>query len=118
MRWKYKYEALNAAKVYIDTGTYKNGKVKTNVFFVCAECARQKRKKDYHARHEVQVDHIVEIAGETGFTDWNAFIPALLCPAVDLQILCKPCHKTKTDAYLDRRGLLKPKKDKKSNKKA
>lgn len=108
MRWKYKYECLNKAKVYMDVGTFKNGNTKQGVFFICAECERQ-NKEVYYKRTEVQVDHITEIAGEQGFTDWNDYVPALLCPEDELQVLCIPHHKEKTAKYMKKKTEIKKK---------
>lgn len=96
MRWKYKYEALNAAKVYLEVDIFKNGKPKIGVFYICAECERQKLEA-YYKRNEVQVDHINPVVDvETGFDGWDKYVPALLCEKKGLQVLCKNCHKEKT----------------------
>lgn len=99
MRWLFKYRVLNDAKVYIDIGEFKNGKPKTGVFFICAECSKS-GKEVYHKRNEVQVDHIVEISGTDGFAGWDEFIPRLFCEAKDLQVLCKPHHLAKTAKHM------------------
>lgn len=98
MRWKYKYVALNKAKVKIEIGKYKNGNVQFGTFFTCAECERKGIPHPYYSRKEVCVDHIDPIVDtEEGFTDWNDYVPNLLCESDNLQILCKkPCHSEKT----------------------
>lgn len=46
---------------------------------------------------EVQVDHIKPVVNPSkGFENWDAFISRLYCEAPHLQVLCKPCHTTKT----------------------
>ena len=48
----------------------------------------------HEVRHkDVEIDHKVPI-GE--LTDWESYINALFCPAENLQVLCKECHKRKT----------------------
>lgn len=97
-RWKYRYACLNAAKVYVDIGKYKNGNNKTGVFFICAECERQGIEA-YYKRNEVQVDHVKPIVDvEEGFTGWDDYVPNLLCEGDNLQVLCRKCHKEKTNA--------------------
>lgn len=45
----------------------------------------------------VAVDHIAPvIAVETGFVDWNDFVSRLFCGPENLQVICDPCHNTKT----------------------
>jgi 5-methylcytosine-specific restriction endonuclease McrA len=57
--------------------------------YTCAAC-----KKDYPLKN-VQVDHIKPVVPKN-FTTWDDFIARLYCEAKWLQVLCKPCHKTKT----------------------
>lgn len=48
---------------------------------------------------ETVVDHITPIVDPAlGFTDWNDYIEKMFCDQDGLQVLCKPCHKIKTDA--------------------
>lgn len=100
MRWKYKYQALNAAKVVVNDGFYKNGNVRTKMMFRCACC------KKVYDRREVCVDHINPVVDtEEGFSDWNEYVPNLLCEINNLQILCKkPCHAEKTARENEIRG--------------
>lgn len=102
-RWIFRYQALNKAKVKVDIGYFNNGRIKSILKFKCNKC------KELFSRKEVQADHIKEIAGENGFTDWNHYIPALLCEIDSYQILCKQCHKEKTKKYLGKRATNKRK---------
>lgn len=99
-RWTYKYQALKEAKVVLPDGFYKNGKPKTKTLFRCKHC------EELFGSKSVQADHIIEIGT---FIDWNHYVPALLCETSGYQILCKPCHKEKTAAYLGKKAKSKKK---------
>jgi 5-methylcytosine-specific restriction endonuclease McrA len=59
----------------------------------CAECL-----EPFVAR-DVQVDHINPVVDPAkGFEDWPTYMERLYCEADNLQVLCKPCHKDKTNA--------------------
>ena len=88
-RYPPKYECLNAAKVgkKVNKAT---GRLAEH--YKCAEC-----KKHFVAK-EVQVDHIEPVVSPlTGFIDWNTFVARMFCPITNLQVLCKGCHKVKSD---------------------
>lgn len=76
--WPERTKAL--AKARIERGKY-----------LCAKC------KGIFSRKEVHVDHIKPIVEFDGFKDWDQYISSLFCSAKKLQILCKPCHKEKTN---------------------
>ena len=58
----------------------------------CAECL-----EPFVAR-DVQVDHINPVVDPAkGFEDWPTYMDRLYCEADNLQVLCKPCHKDKTN---------------------
>ena len=58
----------------------------------CAECL-----EPFVAR-DVQVDHINPVVDPAkGFEDWPTYMNRLYCEAENLQVLCKPCHKDKTN---------------------
>ena len=62
--------------------------------FKCAKC-----KKSFD-RKEVQVDHVepvIPIEKRTVDLDWNEIISRMFCSAENYQVLCKPCHKEKSD---------------------
>lgn len=59
-------------------------------FYKCACCTEEFTLK------EIEVDHIEPVIPETGFNTWDEFIERLFCPAENLQVLCKTCHKKKS----------------------
>ena len=60
--------------------------------YKCAKC-----KKDFPMT-QVQVDHIEPVVDvKKGFVDWNTYISRMYCAIENLQVLCKPCHKIKSD---------------------
>jgi 5-methylcytosine-specific restriction endonuclease McrA len=60
--------------------------------YKCAEC------KQLFVVTDVQVDHINPVVDpKKGFTTWDNFIDRMFCEMKNLQVLCKPCHKIKTD---------------------
>ncbi len=88
-RWPPKYKALKEAfagrKVNAKTG-------KLAMHYTCAAC-----KKLYVAT-DVQVDHIKPVVDpKKGFVSWDIYINRMFCEIEDLQVMCKPCHKIKTD---------------------
>ena len=88
-RWPPKYKALKEAFV----GRQVNAKTgKLAMHYKCAEC-----KKLYVAT-DVQVDHIKPVVDpKKGFVSWDSFIDRIFCEIENLQVMCKPCHKIKTD---------------------
>lgn len=88
-RWPPKYKALKEAFV----GRKVNAKTgKMAMHYKCASC-----KKQFVAA-DVQVDHIEPVVDPTkGFQTWDIFINRIFCEIENLQTLCKPCHKIKTD---------------------
>ena len=89
-RWPPKYKALKEAFV----GRKVNAKTgKLAMHYKCVEC-----KKLYVAA-DVQVDHIEPVVDpKKGFTTWDNFINRIFCEIENLQVMCKPCHKVKTDS--------------------
>lgn len=46
---------------------------------------------------DIQLDHILPVIDEEiGFVDWNTYIDRLFCEEDNFQVLCKPCHASKT----------------------
>lgn len=87
MKYPPKYEALKLAES--GRKTNKNtGKLAKH--YICAICA-----KEFVAK-EVQVDHIIDAGTLKCFEDLGGFCSRLFCSLVDLQVLCKECHKEKT----------------------
>jgi 5-methylcytosine-specific restriction endonuclease McrA len=88
-RWPPKYKALKEAFV----GRKVNAKTgKVAMHYKCAEC------KKHFVAVDVQVDHIDPIVDpKKGFQTWDKFIERMFVEIEKLQVLCKPCHKIKTD---------------------
>lgn len=88
-RWPPKYAALKASFV----GKQVNAKTgKMAMHYKCAKC------KKLFVAADVQVDHIKPVVDpKKGFVSWDDFINRIFCEIENLQTLCKPCHKVKTD---------------------
>lgn len=88
-RWPPKYKALKEAFV----GKKVNAKTgKMAMHYKCAACRKQ------FVAADVQVDHIDPVVDpKKGFVSWDVFIERMFVEIEKLQVLCKPCHKTKTD---------------------
>ena len=88
-RWPPKYAALKAAFA----GRQVNAKTgKLAMHYKCAKC------KKLFVAADVQVDHIKPVVDpKKGFVSWDDFINRIFCEIENLQTLCKPCHKVKTD---------------------
>jgi 5-methylcytosine-specific restriction endonuclease McrA len=94
-RWPPKYTALKAAfvgkKVNVKSG-------KMAMHYKCSSC------KKHFVAADVQVDHIEPVVDPVkGFQTWDIFIDRIFCEIENLQVLCKPCHKIKTDQEKDDR---------------
>lgn len=67
----------------------------------------KRQKWEYKCKHcnewfmdkNVQVDHIIEAGTLKSKEDVGDFIERLFCESEGFQVLCKPCHKIKTDTY-------------------
>lgn len=85
-KWPPKFDTLKAART---SARINPASGRMAMHYTCAAC-----KKDYPLKN-VQVDHIKPVVPKN-FTTWDDFIARLYCEAKWLQVLCKPCHKTKT----------------------
>ncbi len=87
-RWPPKFAVLKNASVGRRTNS---GTGKMAMHYRCALCLG-----DYPMTG-VEVDHtnpVVELS--RGFVNWDTFINRLYCEEPYLQVLCKPCHKSKS----------------------
>jgi len=50
-----------------------------------------------YRRKEIQLDHVVPIIPVEGFDDWNGVVPRMFVQCDGYQVLCKTCHKEKTN---------------------
>lgn len=66
--------------------------------YKCAKCLGSFRNGEFAIDHKKPV-----VDPKRGFVDWNEFIDRLYCPASGLQVLCHPCHDSKTQRENKRR---------------
>jgi formylmethanofuran dehydrogenase subunit E len=83
-RYPAKFQARKAAE---RTVTGKRHKYE----YKCEGCG------DWFMGKEVQVDHIEPAGTLKKYEDLPAFCEKLFCEADGMQVLCKPCHQTKTN---------------------
>lgn len=81
-----------------------NGKLskRPNVAYTCAICQNEFKST------EVEVDHLIPVGKTPEFppdnsNDWNEWILRLFCSVDNLRVLCKPCHRIKSN--IDRARL-------------
>ena len=88
-RWPPKYKALKQAFV----GRKVN--VKTNklaMHYQCITCEGE------FVATDVQIDHIHPVVDpKKGFISWDVYIDRMFCEIENLQVMCKKCHKVKTN---------------------
>ncbi|QHJ80983.1 MAG: HNH nuclease [Caudoviricetes sp.] len=100
IRFPPRYEVLNAAKrgkqINQETG-------RVAEHYQCAQCLGLFPAK------LVVTDHIEPVVPVTGFTSWDDIVSRMFCDTDGLQVLCKPCHKLKTQAENLERKLHKTK---------
>lgn len=100
--WTYSQERKSvkaAARVELEKGHFKNGKVIVRVFYECAHC------KGHFKSDEVAVDHISCVGSFSG--SWDDYISRLFCDVLNLQTLCRTCHDVKSKSeWHESRGLI------------
>jgi hypothetical protein len=70
---------------------YKGNNKRQKWEFLCAEC------KKHHPQKNINVDHKIEAGSLRNGDDLKGFVERLFCEDVEgYQVLCKPCHKSKT----------------------
>jgi 5-methylcytosine-specific restriction endonuclease McrA len=79
---------------------------KPRVEYLCSKC------NDWHMGKDIQVDHAVPVVDpDVGFINWDTYVSRLFCTKENLSVLCKTCHKEKTDqekaVAVERRKRLK-----------
>ena len=82
-RWPPRYQALNDAK---RTVTGKRHKYE----YKCSSC------KKWFKQKEIQTDHIEEVGTLKDYEDLPGFVQRLFVSKDKIQVMCKPCHNTKT----------------------
>lgn len=59
--------------------------------YKCAKC------KDIFHYKEVHVDHIDPVIPTDGWDSWEEVLERMFCSIDEMQLLCKGCHKKKTN---------------------
>lgn len=60
--------------------------------YLCAVCG------SHFAKNQVAVDHIQPVIDpKLGFQGWDVYVHRLFCLKENLQLVCKGCHKKKTN---------------------
>ena len=89
-RFPPKWKALKAAMVGKKINK-RTGRLAEH--YLCASCG------GFFVARDVQVDHIDPVVSpEEGFQDGWTYFNRLYCEADNLQVLCKQCHREKTNA--------------------
>lgn len=87
VRWEPRSMTLNDAfvgkKINVKTGRLAK-------HFECSLCHEHFPQKD------VEVNHKIPVVPVEGFDSWDAVIERMFCEKNELEVLCKPCHKTVT----------------------
>ena len=100
-RWPIKIEVKNEAKTAKQINPA-SGRMAQ--FYLCSICCKE------FTNHEVEVDHVDPVVDpEQGFIDWDTYISRLFSPKENYQLLCKSCHKEKTDQEKATKRKLKKK---------
>lgn len=60
--------------------------------YQCQKCGQ------WYQAKEINVDHVTPAGQLLSYDDIGPFVERLLCEADGLQVLCKTCHKRKTNA--------------------
>ena len=79
---------------------------KPRVEFQCYQC------NEWYMGKDIQVDHKNPVVDpDVGFINFDTYIDRLFCQKENLSVLCKTCHKVKTDSEkaqaVERRARLK-----------
>lgn len=97
-QWKYVYNALRRASLKTSKEVWnarqvalRDARIERGVY-LCAHCNGRFGPK------EIDVDHILPVIPLNGSKSFDEIIPRLFCDSDNLQVLCKPCHKTKSKA--------------------
>jgi 5-methylcytosine-specific restriction endonuclease McrA len=85
LRWKPRGEYLRSVR-----RPYIGPDKRTKWEYPCIEC------KEWHAQKNIEVDHIIPAGKLNCFDDIGPFVRRLLVEREGYQVLCKACHKKKT----------------------
>lgn len=59
--------------------------------YKCAQC------KKWHMEKNIEVDHLMPCGSLRSGDDLKGFVERLFCEVENLIVLCRPCHKKKTE---------------------
>lgn len=94
--WGYSYVLAALRRIQRWSPEHKQARETAKVgkdLYRCAKCGIPQPRK------ETAVDHIFPVIDPSiGFFDWNTLFRRMFCPANELQVLCKTCHKGKSNA--------------------
>lgn len=85
-------DALRAARKIEYVIGKSTGRPKPVVSYLCAGC------NEHHQRKNIAKDHIVPFVPLTGWDESTLTKRLFVSDAAGYQVLCKPCHKLKTQA--------------------
>lgn len=89
--YRWPWRNLVAGRARVSRGLYE-----------CAICKLVVRNKDK------VIDHIRPVVSvQRGFRGWNTFAKRLFCKAENFQVICRSCHKIKTDKENQKRKALR-----------
>jgi len=83
-RWKPIQATLNKAR-------RRAKKKRVTYEYLCCEC------KEWYPKKDVQVDHKIPAGQLRSFDELGNFAQRLFCEEDGLQVMCRSCHKHKTD---------------------
>ena len=83
-RYPVKYKVLDSVKTPVKGERHR-------FEYQCAACDGMFKRVD------VEVDHITPAGSLKDYDDLPSFVRLLFCEEDNLQVLCKPCHKEKTN---------------------
>ena len=88
-RYPPKWQALKDAGMGKKVNKY-SGRMAEH--YLCTGCG------NFFIARDVQIDHTDPVVDPaTGFVNWDTYFDRLYCEVENLQVLCKPCHKDKTN---------------------
>lgn len=88
-KWPPKYEARKRAQI-----PYEGPDKRRKWSYQCADCG------GLFKGTEINVDHIQDCGKSTSWESLASWMELLFCEVDGLQVLCKPCHRKKTNASL------------------
>jgi len=107
--WSFIRSALRKASMYwkplqqckIDSRRAFKGGGRQKWEYKCNSCKKWFKDK------EIEVDHIIDAGSLRNADDLKGFIERCFVEAGGYQVLCKPCHREKTNAVREANKLLK-----------